>query len=105
MRNYVYVSKRFCIFATYYAKTVSMKLNITEGYAYQRVDGLVEVTDKALSGFLMQKTANSHCKVITKDDAFSMGFEEIANWSAPEDKLVFIDNSILLCCKESDIKA
>jgi hypothetical protein len=53
----------------------------------------------------MCQAVNSRCKVITKDKAISMGFEEIANWSAPEDKLVFFNNSILLCCKESDIKA
>ena len=82
-----------------------MKLNITEGYTYQRIDGLVEVTDKALSESLMCQAVNSRCEVITKDKAISMGFDEIANWSTPEDKLVFIDNSILLCCKESDIKA
>ena len=60
---------------------------------------------KSFSESLMSLASISSCEVITKDKAISMGFEEIANWSAPEDKLVFIDNSILLCCKESDIKA
>ena len=82
-----------------------MKLSITEGYVYQRPNELAEVTDKSFSESLMTLASNSCCEVITKDKAISMGFEEIANWSAPEDKLVFIDNSIILCCKESDIKA
>lgn len=82
-----------------------MKLSIKEGYVYQRPNELAEVTDKPFSKSLMSLASISSCEVITKDKAISMGFEEIANWSAPEDKLVFIDNSILLCCKESDIKA
>jgi len=84
---------------------VKMKLSIAEGYVYQRPNELAEVTDKSISESLMSLASISSCEVITKDKAISMGFEEIANWSAPEDKLVFIDNSILLCCKESDIKA
>lgn len=82
-----------------------MTLRITEGYVFQRPNELMEVTDNSLSIFLMSMASNSCCEIITKDKAFSMGFEEIANWSTPEDKLVFINNSILLCCKESDIKA
>ena len=82
-----------------------MKLSIKEGYVYQRLNELAEVADKSFSESLMSLAFNSCCEIITKDKAFFMGFEEIANWSASEDKLVFINNSILLCCKESDIKA
>lgn len=105
MRNYVYVSKRFCIFAVYCVKTVSMKLNITEGYTYQRIDGLVEVTDKTLSESLMYQAVYSPCEIITKGEAITMGFEELANWSSPDDKLILINNSILLCCKNNDLIA
>ena len=82
-----------------------MKVNISEGYTYQKIDGMVEVTDKSFSESLMSLAGISQCKVIAKEDAITMGFEELANWSTSDDILVLIDGSILLCCKENDIKA
>lgn len=82
-----------------------MNLNITVGYMYQKVDGLLEVTDKSFSKYLVSLANKSDCKVITKEEAVIMGFEELANWATFDDKLVFIDNNILLCCKGNDIKA
>lgn len=82
-----------------------MIINITEGYTFQRHNELIEVADKNLSELLMLKVINSHCEVITKEKAISLGYEDISNWSTPEDKLVYIDDSILLCCKENDIKS
>lgn len=67
-----------------------MTLSITDGYVYQRPNELAEVTDKSFSESLMSLASNSCCEFITTDKTISMGFEEIANWSALEDKLVFI---------------
>ena len=83
----------------------SMKVNISEGYTYQKIDGMVEVTDKSFSESLMSLAGISQCEVITKEAAITMGFEELAKWSTSDDRLVLIDGSILLCCQENDIKA
>lgn len=48
--------------------------------------------------------SNSCCEVITKESIF-MEIEDILDWSTREDKLVLIYNSVLLCCKWSNIKA
>lgn len=82
-----------------------MIISITEGYIFQRHNEIIEVTDKNLSELLILKVINSHCEIITKEKAISLGYEDVANWSTPDDKLVYIDDSILLCCKENDIKS
>lgn len=82
-----------------------MNINITEGYIFQRHNELIEVTVKNLSELLMLKLINSHCNVLTKEMAISLGYEDIGNCTTPGDMLVYIDNSFLLYCKENDIKS
>ena len=82
-----------------------MRINITEGYLYQTIDGMTEVTDKSFSDYLIYKAANSHCEVLSKDEAINKGFIELAKWSTPDDRLLFIDDNFLLCCRECDLKA
>lgn len=82
-----------------------MKLSITEGYVYQRPNELVEVTNKSFSKSLKSLAFNSRCEVITKEEAYSVRGVVIVDWSTPEDKLILINNSIILCCRDCDIKA
>ena len=84
---------------------VSMKVNISEGYTYQKIDGMVEVTDKSFSESLMSLAGISQCNLITKEAAITMGFEELANWSTSDDILVLIESRTDTILESMDIFA
>ena len=78
--------------------TNKMKINIKEGYCYQVIDRLLDVTNSSTASLLMKLASSKGALEITKEDAFNRGFEELANWSMPEhDRLFVIDNFILIC--------
>ena len=75
-----------------------MELRIKDGYCYQVMDRLLDVTTTSTANMLV-KMANSKGFVeISREDAFERGFCELANWSMPEyDRLYIIDDFILVC--------
>lgn len=75
-----------------------MEIIIKEGYCYQVIDRLLDVTNSSTASLLMKLASSKGALEITKEDAFNRGFEELANWSMPEhDKLFVINDNILVC--------
>lgn len=75
-----------------------MGMIIKEGYCYQVIDRLLDVTTSSTASLLMSLASSKGAIEITKEEAFDRGFEELAQWSMPEhDKLYVIDDNILVC--------
>ena len=75
-----------------------MVLKIEEGYCYQVIDRLLDVTTPSRARMLSKLATIKGAVEITKGDAIERGFDELANWSMPEhDKLFVIDDFILVC--------
>lgn len=75
-----------------------MELRIQEGYCYQVIDRLLDVTTPSTANMLMKLASTRGAVEISKEDALERGFDELAKWAMPEhDKLFVIDDFILLC--------
>ena len=75
-----------------------MELRIQEGYCYQVIDRLLDVTTPSTANMLRKLAAAKGAVEVSKEDALERGFDELANWSMPEhDKLFVIDDFILVC--------
>ena len=75
-----------------------MELRIEEGYCYQIINRMLDVTTPTTADFLKKLAITRGAIEIKKDEAVDRGFEELANWSMPEhDRLFVIDNFILIC--------
>lgn len=75
-----------------------MDLKIGEGYCYQVIDRLLDVTTPSTAKMLKKLASSRGAVEISKEDAIVRGFGELANWSMPEhDLLYFIDDYILVC--------
>ena len=75
-----------------------MELRIEEGYCYQIINRMLDVTTPTTADFLKKLAITRGSIEIKKDEAIDRGFEELANWSMPEhDRLFVIDNFILIC--------
>ena len=75
-----------------------MELIIKEGYCYQVINNLLDVTTPNSASMLMKLASSKGAVEVSHDDALDRGFEELANWSMPEyDRLYIIDDFILVC--------
>jgi len=75
-----------------------MNLCIKEGYCYQVIDRLLDVTTSSTANMLRKLASSKGAAKISKKDALERGFYELANWSMPEhDELFVIDDFILIC--------
>ena len=75
-----------------------MVLKIEEGYCYQVIDRLLDVTTPYKARMLSKLATTKGAVEITKGDAIERGFDELANWSMPEHDLLYvIDDYILVC--------
>ena len=75
-----------------------MILKIEEGYCYQVIDRLLDVTSPSTARMLNKLASTKGAVEISKGDAIERGFDELANWSMPEhDQLYVIDDYILVC--------
>lgn len=75
-----------------------MELRIEEGYCYQIINRMLDVTTPTTADFLKKLAITRGSIEIKQDEAIDRGFEELANWSMPEhDRLFVIDNFILIC--------
>ena len=75
-----------------------MELRIKEGYCYQVINNLLDVTTPSTARMLMKLASSKGAVEVTQDNALERGFEELANWSIPEyDRLYIIDDFILVC--------
>lgn len=87
------------------AKTINignMELRIEEGYCYQVIDRLLDVTTLSTANMLMRLSSTKGAIEVSKEDAIVRGFDELANWSMPKhDKLFVIDDFILVCLPKS----
>lgn len=76
-----------------------MDLRIKEGYCYQVINNLLDVTTPSTAKMLMKLASSKGAVEVSKDAAMDRGFEELANWAMPEhDSLFIIDGFILVCC-------
>jgi len=75
-----------------------MNLKIEEGYCYQVVNQLMNVTSAATANALMKMAYSKNVRAVDYHEASDMGFEELAEWAIPEkDMLYLIDDYILVC--------
>ena len=74
-----------------------MKLRINEGYCYQVVNRLLDVTTSSTARMLEKLASSKGAVEVSQDTALDKGFEELANWSMPGDRLYVIDDFILVC--------
>ena len=75
-----------------------MELRIKEGYCYQAINNLLDVTTPSTARMLMKLASSKGVFEVSQDDALDRGFNELANWSMPEyDRLYIIDDFILVC--------
>ena len=75
-----------------------MEIKIGEGYCYQVIDRLLDVTTPATAKMLKKLASTKGAVEISKEDAIERGFVELANWSMPEHDLLYvIDDYILVC--------
>lgn len=75
-----------------------MELRIEEGYCYQIINKMLDVTTPTAADFFKKLAITRGSIEIQKDEAIDRGFEKLANWSMPEhDRLFVIDNFILIC--------
>lgn len=75
-----------------------MKLSIKEGYCYQVINNLLEVTAPSTARMLMKFALSKNAIEVSQNDTLDRGLEELANWSMPEhDRLYIIDDFILVC--------
>lgn len=75
-----------------------MELVIKEGYCYQVINNLLNVTSPSTANMLMKLASKKGAVEISKEDAMDRGFEELANWSMSDyDRLYLINDFILIC--------
>lgn len=75
-----------------------MELRIEEGYCYQIINKMLDVTTPTAADFFKKLAITRGYIEIQKDEAIDRGFKDLANWSLPEyDRLFVIDNFILVC--------
>ncbi len=61
---------------------------------FQPIDGLFEVLRPEHSDFINDLSGYS-IKTVSIEEAYEMGFEEMANWSQKNDKLIYSDFGVL----------
>lgn len=83
-----------------------MEIRIGEGYCYQVINHLLEVTSKRTASVLMRLSKRPCTRIISQEEAFNQGYNELAGWAMPPmgDVLVCINDTILVCVKPEDIK-
>lgn len=75
-----------------------MNILIEEGYCYQVLNRLLDVTSATKANMLMKLASNTSVVELDVQEACQRGFEELANWTMPEtDFLYLIDDFILVC--------
>ena len=75
-----------------------MELAINEGYHYQVINNLLDVTTPSVTKMLMKLTSSKGAVEVSQANALDGGFEELSNWSIPKhDRLYVIDDFILVC--------
>lgn len=75
-----------------------MNITIEEGYCYQEINRLVDVTSAAKANALKDMAQSKSVEELDFQEASRRGFEELAEWAIPEtDLLYLIDDYILVC--------
>ncbi len=75
-----------------------MNLRIKEGYCYQVMNSLMNVTTANTANALMKMAHSRNVRAVDSHEASCIGFEELAEWAIPEkDMLYLIDDYILVC--------
>ena len=83
-----------------------MNITIKEGYCYQEINRLVDVTSTAKAARLMKMARCKNVEELDIEEASRRGFDELADWAIPEtDKLYLIDDYILVCIPKGKGKA
>lgn len=79
-----------------------MELRIIEGYCYQIIDRLLNVTTTSTASMLKKLASTMGAIEISKEDAIERGFDELANWSMPEHDLLYVIDDYILVCIPKD---
>ena len=81
-----------------------MDLKIREGYCYQVINNLLDVTTPFTAGILMNLASSKGAVEVSQENAENRGFGELVKWSEPEtDTLVLIDDNYLVCMPKSNL--
>ena len=79
-----------------------MELRIKEGYCYQVIDRLLDVTTPSTASMLIKLASSKGAVEISQEDAIERGFDELANWSMPEHDLLYVIDDYILVCIPKD---
>lgn len=81
-----------------------MRIQIGEGYCYQQINSLVNVTNYQTSKSLMRLAEIKGAKVVSHEEVVKLGFEEIAEWSINKnDVLVSINDELIVCITSNNL--
>ena len=84
---------------------MNSELRIPAGGMYQEWMSLIDLLEHDKAEELERLVANNGWREGQPDEAESMGFEELVNWSKPEtDVLVLVGDNYLVCLNKSDLK-
>ena len=83
-----------------------MNITINEGYCYQVINRLLDVTSRRKADMLMKMAQSKSVEELDSQEASRRGFDELAEWAVPEtDMLYLIDDYILVCIPNRKGKA
>ena len=85
---------------------MSTNLTIPAGGMYQEWMSLIDLVDEDTAKKLNEIAAKDGWRKIQPKEALNMGFEELVNWSKPEnDVLVLVGDDYLVCLNKNDFTA
>ena len=88
-----------------YQNSMNSKLRIPAGGMYQEWMSLIDLLEQDKAEELERLAVNNGWREVQPEEAESMGFEELVNWSKPEtDVLVLVGDNYLVCLNKSDLK-
>ena len=85
---------------------MNTNLTIPVGGMYQEWMSLIDLVEEETAQKLNEIAAKDGWREVQPKEALDMGFEELVNWSKPEnDVLVLVGDDYLVCLNKNDFTA
>lgn len=82
--------------------TDRQNITITDGGMYQEWMCLIDLVTPSTAKKLNELASEKGCRIVEREEAIYMGYEELVNWSKPEtDILVLIAEEYLVCLNKN----
>ena len=73
-----------------------MRLQIEMGTPYQFIDGLSESSEQQATDLLQLWANTGRFREVSRDEAVDLGFGELAEWSQPDNDVLFLIDDVVL---------